>query len=51
MNETRSAGGIVDDAIASQGWNDSTLVELLIEYIQNQDSNAAFADFIEEKKS
>ena len=49
--ETRSTTRIVEDAQNSQGWTDYTLLILLIDYIEAQDSNAAFADFIEEKKT
>lgn len=34
--ETRSAGVILDDAIARCGWGESTQVMLLLEYIDHQ---------------
>ena len=51
QNELRSPEIIVRDAVASEGWNDQTLIELLLTYIENQDNNDTFADFIEERKS
>lgn len=47
--ERRSPGVIVDDAIAQTGWNDSTVVQILLEYIENQGDNWTFPDFIAEK--
>jgi len=49
MAEHRSADTIVSDAVAKTHWNDQTLVGLLLEYIEHQQSNAAFSDFISEK--
>lgn len=47
--ETRSADSILRDAIAQQGWDEQSVVDMLTEYIENQGSNEAFADFIDEK--
>ena len=35
---------------AAEGWDESTEVSVLLEYIQNQDSPEAFADFLSEKR-
>lgn len=48
MNETRSAGAIIDDAIAQTGWDDASLVDILLQYIEQQGDNATFADYIAE---
>jgi hypothetical protein len=46
--ERRSAGVILDDAQARTGWNDATVVMLLLEYIERQGDNPTFADYIGE---
>ncbi len=38
---------IIENAIDSQGWNDSTVIDILLAYIKNQDDNATFQDFVE----
>ncbi len=45
----RDVGVILDDAVARTGWNDSTIVDVLLEYIRNQGDNWTFADYIAEK--
>lgn len=32
-----------------QGWNESTQIQILLEYIENQQSNDAFKEFLSEK--
>lgn len=31
---------------ANEGWTDATQVEILLQYIENQQSSAAFEDFL-----
>jgi len=38
--------GHIDRVIESQGWNDSTMVELLREFIEAQDLNADLFRFL-----
>jgi hypothetical protein len=36
------------DVVDFQRWDDRTMVELLLDYVENQDSDAAFEDFLEQ---
>lgn len=47
----RSAGVILDDAVAKTGWSTDAQLEVLLEYIENQGSNEVFADFLAERVS
>ena len=38
---------ILDHYAEQQGWDDRSKIDLLLEYISNQSSNAAFEDFIQ----
>lgn len=40
---------IVDSFTETQGWSDSTLLDLCMEYIENQGANQAFQDFLSDK--
>lgn len=44
--ERRSAGVILDDATALCEWDYDAQVGALLEYIENQQDNATFADFM-----
>jgi hypothetical protein len=36
-----------DEIANAQGWSDASRVAVLLRYIENQDSNEAFIDFLE----
>ena len=38
----------LDEFSASQGWNAETQLELALEYIANQQDDAAFRDFLQQ---
>ena len=40
---------IARDVQAEQGWTETTLVGVLIDYINNQGSNDAFSDYLAER--
>ena len=40
--------GILEEAVASQGWNESTQLEIILEYVENQKDPAAFEDFLQQ---
>lgn len=42
-----TAHAIVQQFQADQGWNDTTLAGLLLDYIDNQQSNEAFEEFLQ----
>lgn len=42
----RTTEDIIEEALSATGWNSHSLANILTEYIKNQDSNEAFADFI-----
>ena len=44
-----SARHIIDRYQARQGWTDLTVLDLLVEYIDNQASPEALEDFLNEK--
>jgi hypothetical protein len=44
MNATE----IAQDIQQREGWTDATLLDLVLEYVQNQDANDAFRDHLEE---
>ena len=48
---TRSAGVILDDAVDKADWDTDAQLDILLEYIENQGSNEAFADYLAEKVS
>ena len=43
-----SAKHILYKMIPERGWSDHTCLELCLNYIDTQDSNAAFKDFLEQ---
>jgi hypothetical protein len=45
----KSADTILLAAQARAGWTDSTALAVVLEYVQLQDSNAAFRDFLEQQ--
>jgi hypothetical protein len=46
-----SAQTILEEAAETTGWNADSMLALACEYIDNQKSEDAFADFIKEKVS
>ncbi|AMK23238.1 MULTISPECIES: hypothetical protein [Sphingomonadaceae] len=36
---------------SEEGWSDTTQIDLLLDYIENQDSIDAFADFLAERRA
>lgn len=46
---TRTATQIIEAASARTGWLECSLLDILLQYIQNQGSNEAFADYIEQR--
>lgn len=44
-----SASGIAYHIQAAQGWTDATLLDLVLDYINNQGSDDAFADYLAER--
>jgi len=41
-----SAETILDEIGEEQGWNDSSKLSLCLQYIENQNSDSAFEDFL-----
>lgn len=41
-----AARELFEDIAAEEGWTDATQVEVLLQYIENQQSHAAFEDFL-----
>lgn len=41
------AAEIAGEVQAAQGWTDATLLEVILEYINNQDDNDAFAEYLD----
>jgi hypothetical protein len=44
MSKARSISAIIE----AQGWSDTTVMNLLFNYIENQGDNAALAEFFEQ---
>lgn len=42
---------LIEDAQAAAGWTDATTLSVVMEYIQNQQSQDAFKDFLSERLS
>jgi hypothetical protein len=42
-------GNDLGEIAADMGWNDKSIVFLLLKYIQNQESNDVFEDFLEQQ--
>lgn len=38
-------------AAAQEGWHERTQIDVLLQYIENQDSSAAFEDFLAQMRS
>jgi hypothetical protein len=46
-----NADAIALDVQAREGWTDTTLINVLLDYISNQDSDEAFTDYLHERSS
>ncbi len=42
---------LFEDIAAEEGWTDATQVEVLLQYIENQQSHAAFKDYVDQMRS
>jgi hypothetical protein len=42
---------LFEDIAAEEGWTDATQVEILLQYIGNQQSHAGFEDFLDQMRS
>lgn len=46
---SRSVGVILDDAIVRTGWDANSIIDVLVQYIEHQQDNQTFADYIAER--
>ena len=49
MSITSDAAGIAYQVQNEQGWTDATLLDVVLDYIGNQDSDDAFRDYLRER--
>lgn len=46
-----SERGLFESTSAQEGWQERTQIDVLLQYIENQDSEAAFADFLAQMRA
>ena len=46
---SKNADDLLADAAERAGWSESRQIDVLLRYIENQGSNDAFADFLDEE--
>lgn len=44
-----SARAILEEAAERTGWNESSMLDIALAYIDNQDANDAFEDFVQRR--